>query len=203
MKYTEKEEVKMIEIPEDELKRREFEFNGLTRKYQMVLDFLSTLSFYPTCESKQSLSIYSARANLCSCGEYPLIIKSLYEKGKWIAQCQKCTCRTVEAVNPVQAVKLWNAGQFTEESRLLKKKMEPQEVSTEGLISLCDAVTRESIKDLKLCTITDNLDSPMAKEARDWIRNKKTIAEIESGDWIEKDQEEEKNCIELQSSCLI
>ena len=192
MKYTE-EEIVMVEIPEKELKRREAELDGLQRKYKTVLDFIAALSFYPICESRQSLSIYSARANICECGDAPLIVKSLYEKGKWLAQCQTCNCRTVEADNPVQAVKYWNAKNFTEDSKLMKTKLEPIGVSTEGLIELCDAITKRSVEDLKFHTLTNTLDDPEADNARKWIRNKKVIDKIESGEWIEQEENKEED----------
>lgn len=195
--YTEKKEEKIIEISESKLNGLKKELEGIKQKYSIALEFLEAMSFTPDREGRTFCRFVSKRATICDCQKaYPAIIKSLYGPGKWLAQCPECYCRTEEAENPIQAVKMWNARKYTEESIKLKKKLEPQDISTDGMIEMFDAVTDRSIEDLKFCTIHGELDSTEAKESRDWIRNKRVIDSIESGDWIkpEEEPEEEESC---------
>ncbi len=196
--------IERSECENAELKTAQKAVAALKRREEKLLNFLAALSFVRAKDWTDTFDMVSTRSKPCDCGSNaPVIItQQIDNPDKWIAQCRGCFVRTIDADNPVHAVKLWNAGKITEESRMLKTPLKPKEVSINGLIALCDAITTDAIKDLVACEAHDMLDSKLADEARAWIRNKKTIASIERGEWRDTIRGEGvtrvKDCIELQ-----
>ena len=162
------EQEAQIESYEKRLKARDTEIDMLRR-------FLASLSFY---HKSKDFMFVSDRAKACTCGKHPVIMPYVLDSTCWVAQCKHCASRTVEAASPLQAVRYWNEDNLTEDTKLMRK---PRDLDKGGIDHLAAALKKGAIKDLLWAERTGHLDSKIAEEARQWLRDPKLIEDIESG----------------------
>jgi hypothetical protein len=157
-------------------------YNAVKNKLDIAMGLLEGMTIIPVDRNNNSYTSRAAKVCKCDGKTKPQIEQSAYVEGKWIAQCQKCGCRTTEQSTPVRAVKAWNREELTECSIMCREKLTITNINLNGLINLITAISDISVDDLMWAEKHDTLDSKTAEEARRWIRNAKVIKDIESGD---------------------
>lgn len=155
--------------------------NSVRVELKTARDLLEAISIVPAGKD-----YISTRAKPCTCGHVPIIAKSQYDPG-WIAQCKECSHRTVVAANPIIAIRYWNADNLTEESLLTRNKLTVENVDTDGCVNVLVAIKQQAVSDLMSCEKAGSLKSAAAKDAREWIKDPKVIADIESGERRRRD----------------
>lgn len=155
-------------------------------EHEAAMDMLASMSITYTGKD-----YVSGRAKLCSCGASCVVIQPyMYEPGGYIVKCKTCDRRSVEKPNPIAAIKAWNAEELTEASEVSREPLTARNMDDNAASALMSALRREAVVDLMCCEKSNRLDSPLANEARGWIRDKKVIADIESGDRRRREEEE-------------
>lgn len=158
---------------EIEAKKRE-EAEEQTR---ILADFLLTMGF-----KKQGISFVNIRSRRCSCGGYPIYVRSIFDGEKmWIAKCDGCEARTMDARNPAEAVRFWNRGAMTDATEMCRTMLTVESTSTQGAMNMLYAVKKVAIKDLIASAEHDSYDTESAKTA-EWFlgRDKKLVNDIKA-----------------------
>lgn len=154
-------------------------------------EFIESMGFsLLSVRETQHAKFTHRKLKTCACGGRPIIEKYLYGD-TWLARCPHCDGRTIEAKNPIIAVRLWNTDQLTEETKMLRTPLTKDTLDPDGIKALCAAMKRNAAEDLALAEKRGALDSGEAEIARWFIRNKKLIDYIESGDY-RRDMEERR-----------
>ena len=160
------------------------------RDNQAMKDFLASLGFMTKHNLGGVMSFKHERAKPCVCGHHPYVTPSVYEPGKWIAQCPECASRTVDTDNPVAAVKAWNRDEVTEETKLCRTKLD---LCEEGAQNLAEALKKDAVDTLMWYEKVGHLEYPEARDAAWFINNEAVVQDIVSGDRRRRKEEEERN----------
>lgn len=81
------------------------------------------------------------------CGGKPLIVEDVLHEGEYLVQCPECVLRTDTYKRVVDAVKAWNAGEFTEDSEMIQTPLTAASIADRGARALVEAVTRKAAED--------------------------------------------------------
>lgn len=160
------------------------------RDNQAMREFLARMGFVTKHNLGGVMSFKHGRAKPCVCGHHPYVTPSVYEPGKWIAQCPECASRTVDTNNPVAAVKAWNRDEVTEETKLCRTKLD---LCQEGAQNLAEALKKDAVDTLMWYEKVGHLEYPEARDAAWFINNEAVVQDIVSGDRRRRKEEEERN----------
>lgn len=181
------------------------EYNTLQGKLQTVMELLGAMDFElaTSIGKTDGTAFRHRRAKACWCGAQPKVEKCLAEPGTWIVRCPECAGRSREAQNPIMAVKAWNNDEVTEETRMLRKPLTANSIDTDGARELLQAIKQNAVDTLAAAEKVKRLDTPEADQARWFIKDKKMIEYVESGEYRARLAEEtakrkEKNRKELE-----
>jgi len=153
----------------------------LQDKIAQLQTFLAALGFVRMSLAGDCYAYHHNRAKPCSCGKYPVVMEYMYTPGNWVAICNNCGARTVEASNPIEAVRFWNQEKYSEGTLLTRNKLTAKTMDDIGAQNLTEAAKHQAVMDLVFEVKNHNLDSPVAKEAIWFIHNKKAVDDIISG----------------------
>ena len=115
--------------------------NKIVEPYTRLLNALGFEYVYP--------GYISPRMKRCpKCGNRRVQLQqSLYGEKNWLCKCGSCFARSMDGTGPMDAIKKWNEKMMTEATEVVSKKIDPESVDMEGVLSMVESAVRLAMQD--------------------------------------------------------
>ena len=175
------------------------EIETLQRQMDSLILFARAFGFdyIPYGNNTTRFCHYKSKSCLCGDQRYPVIEPYIYEPGKWIARCPHCDARSIESNDPVDAVRNWNRRNLTEASLIASQELTKDNIDVDGCQELLKALKQSAVDDLAAAEKAGKLDSHRATQAEWFLKNRKIINYVKSGEYRERLEEERKKYEDL------